>query len=152
MPVHFFCNDPTSCKKNVGSNKFQFCGYISQKIFQKSLNSDFRVWLRFLVQRLRFWKKWVRWSDAEFIAELIGTYFKPKKWKSKKLVCPFLIALFHFETNLIKYRSFLFSGPFWTVGKFCKDVQTKKLLRLSSSFLGYLPFIYGQNLDKKLCN
>ena len=31
---------------------------------------------------------------------------------------PFLIALFHFETNLIKKRFFLFCGPFWTDGKF----------------------------------
>ena len=34
--------------------------------------------------------------------ESIGTDVKSQKSKTKKLVCPFLIALFHFETNLIK--------------------------------------------------
>ena len=48
----------------------------------------------------------------------MSTNFKSQKWKSKKLVCPFLIALFLFETNLIKQRFFLFSAPSWTVGKF----------------------------------
>ena len=33
-------------------------------------------------------------------------------------MCPFLIALFHFKTNLIKQRFFLFSGPSWIAGKF----------------------------------
>ena len=31
---------------------------------------------------------------------------------------PFLVAFFHFETNLIKKTFFLFSGPFWTDGNF----------------------------------
>ena len=37
--------------------------------------------------------------DTEFNAESFGTSFKSQKWKSKKLVCPFLVALFHSETN-----------------------------------------------------
>ena len=40
--------------------------------------------------------------DAEFNAELIGTNFRSQKLKTKKLVCPFLVILFHFETNLIR--------------------------------------------------
>ena len=40
-----------------------------------------------------------------------------KNKKTKILACTFLIALFHFEANLIKWRFFLFSGPFWTVKK-----------------------------------
>ena len=50
---------------------------------------------------------WIDWNQ-----------FQISKMKNKKLVCPFLIVLFHFETYLIKYRFFLFSRPFWTVAKF----------------------------------
>ena len=46
-----------------------------------------------------------------------GWYFKFQKWKPRKLVCPFLIALFHFETNLIKGFSF-FSDNFGWLGNF----------------------------------
>ena len=46
--------------------------------------------------------KFFRLPNAQCNAESIGTNFKSKKGKSKKLVCPFLIALFHFGTNLIK--------------------------------------------------
>ena len=38
--------------------------------------------------------------------------------KNQKARIPFLVAFFHFETNLIKKRFFLFSGPFWKDGKF----------------------------------
>ena len=53
-----------------------------------------------------------------FSAESTGTNSKSQKWKTKKFACPFLIALFYFETNLIKYWFFVFSGPVWTAGKF----------------------------------
>ena len=36
---------------------FQFCGYRSQRTFQKNFHSNFQVWLLFLVQRLLFSKK-----------------------------------------------------------------------------------------------
>ena len=50
-------------------------------------------------------------------AESIGTNFKSQKWKSKTLVCPFHISLFHFETNLIKAFSF-FPDHFGQLGNF----------------------------------
>ena len=83
-----------------------FCSYRSQRTFQKNSNSDFQVWLLFTP------------TKAEFNAESIGNNLQSQKWKRKKLVYPFLIALFHFETNLIKQWFLLFSGPFCTVGKF----------------------------------
>ena len=55
----------------------------------------------------------VKLPDAEFNAESIGANFKSQKWKTKKAACPFPIALFNFETSLIK--GFPSSGPFWTV-------------------------------------
>ena len=50
----------------------------------------------------RYLKKQARFPDAEFNAESIDTNFKYQKLKTEKLVCPFSIALFHFETNVIK--------------------------------------------------
>ena len=83
-----------------------FCSYRSQRTFQKNSNSDFQVWLLFTP------------TKAEFNAESIGNNLQSQKWKREKFVYPFLIALFHFETNLIKQWFLLFSGPFCTVGKF----------------------------------
>ena len=51
-------------------------------------------------------RKWSIVPDAKFNPEWIGTNIKSQKWKTKKLVCPFLLALFHFETHLI--NGFLF--------------------------------------------
>ena len=62
-----------------------------------------------------FETKWVRFPGAEQNTVSIDINFKSQKWKSRKILFPFLIALFHFETN---FRSFLFFGPFWTVAKF----------------------------------
>ena len=85
---------------------------------------------------------------VEFNAESIGTNFKSQKWKTRKLVCHFLIALFHFKTNIIKQRFFLFSGPFRTVGKFlpsCSEAEKvacsdkKKLL---SNLVARVPSFY----------
>ena len=88
--------------KKFGSNIFQFCSYRSQRTFQNHFNLDFQIWLVFLVPFLNFLKTQVKLPDAEFNVELIGTNFKSQKWKTKKLVCPFLIALFYFETTLTK--------------------------------------------------
>ena len=41
-------------------------------------------------------------ADAKFNAKSIRTNFKYQKLKAKKLVYPFLVAVLHFETNLIK--------------------------------------------------
>ena len=43
-------------KKNFGSSTFQFCGYRSQRTFQKNFNLDFQVWLLFLVPHVHLWK------------------------------------------------------------------------------------------------
>ena len=56
----------------------------------------------FLGTMLTFLKKMSSLPNTEFNAESIGTSFTSQKWRSKKLVSTFLIALFHFETNLIK--------------------------------------------------
>ena len=77
--------------------------------------------------------------DAEYNAELIGTNFKSQKWKTKKLVCPFLIAHFHFETNLIKgFCSFLDHfgqlGNFFQVGLKHFSSSGKKFFLLSNLF------------------
>ena len=44
----------TSYKKNFDSDNFQFCGYRSQRTFQKSFNPNSQVWLLFLVPHLHF--------------------------------------------------------------------------------------------------
>ena len=62
-----------------------------------------------------FWKKTVRLSDAEFNDESLGTNLKSQKLKTKKLVYPFLLVVFHFETNLIKLKFLIFLGQFWKI-------------------------------------
>ena len=57
--------------------------------FRKVSTSIFKFGCIFLVPRLHFWKRWVRFPDAEFIAKSIGTNLKSQKWKNKKLVCGF---------------------------------------------------------------
>ena len=69
---------------------------------------------------LMFLKKTVRFSDIELNAELIGTNFKSQKWKTIKLVCPFLIPVCHFETSLITLRFLLFLDNF---GRTCVSVS-----------------------------
>ena len=138
--------------KNFGVNIFQFCGYRWQRTFQKDFNADFQVWLLFLVPRLYFWKKWVRFPDSEFNAESICTNLKSQKWKNKKLVCPFLIALFHHETNLIIFPLFWTILDNWEISSKSAWSRTlsfrlKNFFCLSTSFQGYLLFIYRQNLD-----
>ena len=46
--------------KKFGSNIFQFCGYRSQRTFQKIFNPDFQIWLVFLVPFLHCLKTWCR--------------------------------------------------------------------------------------------
>ena len=41
-------------QKKFGSNIFQFCGYRSERTFQKNFNPDFQIWLVFLVPFLHF--------------------------------------------------------------------------------------------------
>ena len=49
----------TSCEKKFRSNIFQFCGYRSQRTFQKNFNPDFQIWLVFLVPFLHVFKIYV---------------------------------------------------------------------------------------------
>ena len=67
-----------------------------------NFKQDFQDWLLFWVPCSDFWKTWVRFPDAEFDTESIYTDLRYQKLRGKKLVCPFLSALFYFETNLIK--------------------------------------------------
>ena len=59
----------------------------------------------------------------------IGTNFKSQKNEKPKSS----YALFHIETNLIKQRFFLFSGPFWTVGIFLPSRSEAEKLALSDN-------------------
>ena len=86
--------------KIFGSNIFQFSSYRSQRTFLKNFNWIFKFGC--FSGTTPTWKKWVRLLDSGFNAEAIGTNSRSQKWKSKKFVCPFLVTLFHFETNLIK--------------------------------------------------
>ena len=144
MPVHLFCNDPTSCKKMLVPTSSSFAAIYHKRHFRKVLTRIFEFGCLSWYNAYVFEKNELDCLIQNLLLNWLALISNPKNEKAKSSY-----ALFHFETNLIKYRSFLFSGPFWTVWKFCKDVQTKKLLCLSSSFLGYLPFIYGQNLDLK---
>ena len=119
-------------RKNV-AHIFKFCCF---------------TWYHFYISE----KKSDRFPDAEFNVEAIGTNFKSQKLKTKKLVCAFLIVRFHFETNLIK--CFLFLRKIldsWEISS--ESVWSRKICwfrqknRPSISFQGYLPLIYGQNLD-----
>ena len=47
-------------------------------------------------------------NEVEFNAKSSGTNFKSQKLKSKNLLFPLLIALFHFETYLIKLKQLNF--------------------------------------------
>ena len=88
--------------KHFGSNIFQFWSYRSQRTFQENFNWIFKFGCYSWYQAYFFEKKWIRLPHAEFYGESTDNNFKSQQWKSKKLVCLFLIALCHFETNLIK--------------------------------------------------
>ena len=81
--------------------------------------------LLFLIPRPHFWKKRVRTFDEEINAELVGNNLSSPKWKTEKIICPFLVALFMF---------FLFSGQFWTVETPSKSVLAEKLAGSYNSF------------------
>ena len=51
------------------------------------------------------------------ILNRLAPILNPKN-ENPKIALPFLIALFHFETNLIKQKFFLFFRQFWTVASF----------------------------------
>ena len=53
---------------------------------------DFKVWLLFFVPSISY-------LYAKYNAETIGNNFRSQKLTFKKLACPFLISLFHFEAN-----------------------------------------------------
>ena len=78
--------------------------------------------------------------DVEFNSEWIGTNLKSQKWKTKKLVCPFLLAPFHFETNLINGFPFI-SDNCGQFGNFFQlSLKVEKLAGWSSFFWSYHPF------------
>ena len=127
----------------------------------RNILAGFSSLAAFLGTTPAYLKKWVRLFDAEFNAESIGINFKSQKWKSKKLVCSFLIALFHFDTNLTKWNFFLFYRPFWTVVKFLPSRSEAEKIAVSDkkntftyqtcfrgTFLLYTDKIY----IKKSCN
>ena len=62
--------------KSFSSNIFQFCGYRSQRTFQKNFNLDFQFWLGFLVPLLHFLKTYLNLPGAEFNAESSSTNFR----------------------------------------------------------------------------
>ena len=78
--------------KNFGSNTFQFRCYLSQRTLQKNFTWIFKFACFSWCKAYIFEKKTVRFPDAEFNAESIGT--KSQKWKTQNLVFLFLIALF----------------------------------------------------------
>ena len=85
-------------------------------------------------------RKWSIEPDAEFNSERIGTNLKSQKWKTKKLVCSFLLAPFHFEINLINGFPFI-SGNCGQFGDFFQlIVKVEKLAGWSSFFWSYHPF------------
>ena len=73
-------------------------------------------------------KKKVRSPNAELNAKSNVTYFKSQKRKTRKLVCPFLIAPFHFETNLIINNGFSFiRDNLGQLGNSLESVRSSKI-------------------------
>ena len=104
-----------------------FAAIDSKGHFRKKL-TGFSNLAAFLVAMPTFLKKlsWV--PNTEFNAESVGTSFKSQKWKSKKLVCPFLVA-FSFMLRPIwlnKGFSFLWNhfGQ-WEISS--KSVRSRKI-------------------------
>ena len=61
-----------------------------------------------LFLRVSYWGQVVEMSFSSI-------NLKSRKWKPKKLVCPFLFAHFRFGTDLIKFGFLIFFGRFRTV-------------------------------------
>ena len=75
-----------------------------------------------------FCKIYVRLNYAEFNAESIGTNLKSQKLKTKKLVLPFLLTVFHFEINLT--IGFTYFQPIFDSWEFLsKSVGSRKISR-----------------------
>ena len=93
-----------------------------------------------------FEKKRIRTFDEEINAELVGNNLSSPKWKTEKIICPFLVALFMF---------FLFSGQFWTVETPSKSVLSRKISWFIQFFfffdyqLGYTFFLYTDKFKIK---
>ena len=68
---------------------------------------DCTSWYYAYISQKKKKKKNLR-NEVEFNAKSIDTNLKSQKSKSKILVFPFLIALFHFETYLIKLKQLNF--------------------------------------------
>ena len=100
IPFHLHDSWSTSCKKNLIQIFSSFAAIDRKGHFRKILTRIFKFGSFYWY--LHFLKTIIKLPDAEFNAELIDTDFKSQKWKTKTFVCPFLIALFYFKTNLIK--------------------------------------------------
>ena len=102
---HFWVENRWASQVKWSESKFNAAYFteivVDQLNPRKFWFQHFAVWLLFWRPRPNLWKKMVMVPDAEFNPEWIGTNLKSQKWKTKKLVCPFLLAPFHFETNLI---------------------------------------------------
>ena len=92
---HYFWS--TSCKKIMITTFWSFPATDYKGHFRKFLTWILKFGFFSRYHAYIFEDK-VKLPDAEFNAESTDTHFQPQKWKRKKLVCPFLIALFHFET------------------------------------------------------
>ena len=96
--------------------------------FRKNL-TGFSSLAVFLVAMPTFLKKWVRYLIQNLMLNRLAPVSNPKNEKvkrSKTLVCPFLVALFHFETSLIKV--FPFSETILDSGKFLPSWSEAKKL------------------------
>ena len=72
--------------------------------------------------------------------------FQIPKMKNQKVSMSF--SNFHFETNLIKWRFFIFYRPFWTVGKFPPSRSEAEKLAGSDKRTNFFIHLYfwGRNL------
>ena len=137
----------TSCKKIMAQISSNFAAIDLKGHFRKNLTWIFKFgwfsWYHFYV----FQKVKLNYlmQNSMVTVFAIGTNFKSQKNEKPKSS----YALFHIETNLIKQRFFLFSGPFWTVGIFLPSrseaekltlSDNKKFICLANSFQVYLPF------------
>ena len=72
----------------------------SFKVKKDIFKPGFSSLVAFLCTKLTFLKgKTISYLYAKYNAETIGNNFRSQKLTFKKLACPFLISLFHFEAN-----------------------------------------------------
>ena len=94
--------------KKIGSNAFQFCSHRSQRVFKSGCFFWYHTYIFEKKMNRISWCRtqfWIDWHQLQI-----------PKWKIKKLVRPFLIALS--SRDQFNLTFFLFSGQFWTVEKF----------------------------------